>query len=451
MIMPFRRCFGTFQGRGLNLIRVVWLFMIMFASFILFTPSEARASAELIVVLNVKGTINPVVANYIGRGIDLAEERGAAVCVIQMDTPGGLDSSMREIVKDIMEADVPVAVYVPPGSRAASAGAFITLSAHVAAMAPGTEIGAAHPVALGEDGMDETMEEKVVNDAVAYIQSIAEAQGRNVSWAEEAVRDSRSSPSSEAFELGVIDIVVDSLELLIAQLDGWQVELLNGETETIQTDGVEIEYVEMGALERFLFAITDPNIAYILLSIGMLGITLELFNPGTIFPGVIGGICLLLAFYSLGVLPVNYAGLLLILLGFGLFVAEVFTASNGILSAGGIAAFAVGSVILMSDPMFQINPGLIAGVAIAFAAFFIFVIAAVVRTSRRKQQTGREAMVGMVAVVRTPLEPTGTVFVHGELWQATLDEGKVEPGEEVVITGIDGLHLTVTKKTEGGK
>ena len=207
----------------------------------------------------------------------------------------------------------------------------------------------------------------------------------------------------------------------------------------------------MGALERFLLAITDPNIAYILLSIGMLGITLELFNPGTIFPGVIGGICLLLAFYSLGVLPVNYAGLLLVLLGFGLFIAEVFTTTNGLLSAGGIASFVVGSVILMSNPMFDINRGLIVGVALAFAAFFVFVIASIVRTNRRKQQTGREAMIGMVAVARSTLDPTGTVFVHGERWEATLDEGKAEEGEEVIITGIEGLHLTVTRKKDGGE
>jgi membrane-bound serine protease (ClpP class) len=415
----------------------------------LLVPSPAQAANDGIVVLHVEGVINPVVAGYVERGIGLAEERGATVCIIQMDTPGGLDSSMRDIVQAIMEADVPVAVYIPTGSRAASAGAFITLSAHVAAMAPGTEIGAAHPVAIG-GSMDETMEEKVVNDAVAYIRSIAEATGRNASWAEEAVWESRSSPSSEALELGVIDIVAASLDDLISQLDGRQVELLSGETVVIETEGTAIEDIDMSALERFLMAITDPNIAYILLSIGMLGITVEIFNPGIIFPGVIGGICLLLSFYSLGVLPVNYAGLLLILLGFGLFIAEVFITSHGLLSAGGVAAFAVGSIILMSDAAFQINRGLIAGVAIAFAAFFIFVIASIVRTSRRKQQTGREAMIGMTAVARTPLEPMGSVFVHGELWQATLDEGMAETGEEVVITKIDGLRLTVTKKKDAG-
>lgn len=434
-----------------SFVRFLWLLLIALGLLNSFTAGAALADTPKVAVLDVEGVINPVVAGYVERGIELAEEMDAVACIIQMDTPGGLDSSMRDIVQNIMEADVPVVVYIPTGARAASAGAFITLSAHVAAMAPGTAIGAAHPVALGEDGMDETMEQKVVNDAVAYIRDIAEANGRNASWAEEAVRESRSSSSSEALELWVIDIVANDLDDLIARLDGREVTLSSGETVAIQTGGAEIERLDMGALERFLLAITDPNIAYILLSIGMLGITLELFNPGTIFPGVIGGICLLLAFYSLGVLPVNYAGLLLVLLGFGLFIAEVFTTTNGLLSAGGIASFVVGSVILMSNPMFDINRGLIVGVALAFAAFFVFVIASIVRTNRRKQQTGREAMIGMVAVARSTLDPTGTVFVHGERWEATLDEGKAEEGEEVIITGIEGLHLTVTRKKDGGE
>jgi len=423
-----------------------WLFLIALGLLILLIPGEARATSAQVDVLRVEGTINPVLASYIDRGIGLAEERGATACVIELDTPGGLDSAMRDIVQRILEADVPVVVYVPTGGRAASAGAFITLAAHVAAMAPGTGIGAAHPVALGEEGIDETMEEKVVNDAVAYIRSIAEARGRNASWAEDAVRESRSSPAFEALELGVIDIVADNLDDLLTQLDGRQVTLLSGEVVTLQTEGADINYIEMGALERFLFAIADPNIAYILLSLGMLGIMLELFNPGTIFPGVSGAICLLLSFYSLGMLPVNYAGVLLVVLAFGLFVAEVFITSHGLLALGGIASLTVGSMVLMSSPLFQINPGVIAGVVIVATVLCVFVIGAIVRTHRRRQQTGREAMVGTVAVARTNLDPTGTVFVHGERWQATVDEGKVEPGEEVVITKLDGLRLRVTKK-----
>ncbi len=432
-------------------MRKLWLFLIAVGLLILFIPGEAGAAAPQVDVLRVEGTVNPVLAGYIDRGIGLAEEHDATACVIEMDTPGGLDSAMRDIVQRILKADVPVVVYVPPGSRAASAGAFITLAAHVAAMAPGTEVGAAHPVTVGEDGMDETMEQKVVNDAVAYIISIAEARGRNVDWAEAAVRESRSSHASEALELGVIDIVADNLDDLLIQLDGWQVTLLGGEEVTLKTDGVKTTYTDMGAVERFLFIIADPNIAYILLSLGMLGIMLELFHPGTIFPGVVGAICLFLSFYSLGMLPVNYAGVLLIVLAFGLFVAEVFITSHGLLAIGGIVTFTVGSMILMGSPFFQISPGVIAGVVIVFIIVGVFVIGAIVRTHRRRQQTGREAMVGMVAVARTTLDPTGTVFVHGERWQATLDEGKVEIGEEVVITSVDGLRLSVTKKNRGGK
>jgi membrane-bound serine protease (ClpP class) len=432
-------------------MRKLWLFLITLGLLILFIPGEASATTPRVDVLRVEGTVNPVLAGYIDRGIGLAEEHGATALIIELDTPGGLDSAMRDIVQRILEADVPVVVYVPPGSRAASAGAFITLASHVAAMAPGTGIGAAHPVALGGEGIDETMEGKVVNDAVAYIISIAEARGRNVDWAEAAVRESRSSPASEALELGVIDIVADNLDSLLLQLDGRVVTLLSGEEVTLQTAGAEPNYIDMGAIERFLFTIADPNIAYILLSLGMLGIMLELYNPGTIFPGVVGAICLLLSFYSLGMLPVNYTGVLLIVLAFGLFVAEVFVTSNGLLALGGIASLTVGSMTLMSSPFFQINPGVIAGVVIVVSVVCVFVIGAILRTHRRRQQTGREAMVGMVAVAKTKLDPTGTVFVHGERWQATVDEGKVAPGEEVVITEVDGLSLRVTKKNRGGE
>jgi len=432
-------------------MRRLWLFVIALGLFVLLLSGEASAQSSHVDVLRVKGAITPVLSGYVDRGIGVAERDGAVACIIEMDTPGGLDTAMRDIVQSILEADVPVVVYIPTGARAASAGAFITMAAHVAVMAPATEIGAAHPVAIGEDGMDETMAEKVVNDAVAYIRSIAEARGRNADWGEEAVRESRSSAASEALDLGVIDIIAEDMDDLLAQVDGWEVTLLGGEVVTLDTEGASISYVDMGALERFLFTISDPNIAYILLSIGMLGIMLELFNPGSIFPGVVGAICLLLAFYALGMLPVNYAGIILILLAFALFIAELFTATNGLLTLGGIASLTIGSMILMTDPLFGINPGLIAGVVIVIAAFFIFVIASVLRTHRTRQQTGRDAMVGTVGVAKTALAPKGRVFVHGELWEATLDEGRVEPGEEVLITKVEGLRLRVTRaKPEGG-
>ena len=432
-------------------MRRLWLLVVALGLLVLLLSGEASAQSSHVDVLRVKGAITPVLSGYVDRGIRVAEQDGAVACIIEMDTPGGLDTAMRDIVQSILEADVPVAVYIPTGARAASAGAFITMAAHVAVMAPATEIGAAHPVAIGEDGMDETMAEKVVNDAVAYIRSIAETRGRNADWGEEAVRESRSSAASEALELGVIDIVADDMGDLLAQIDGWEVTLLGGEVVTLETEGASVNYVDMGALERFLFTISDPNIAYILLSIGMLGILLELFNPGAIFPGVVGAICLLLAFYALGMLPVNYVGIILILLAFALFIAELFTATNGLLSLGGIASLTIGSMILMTDTLFGINPGLIAAVVIVVTAFFIFVIASVLRTHRTRQQTGRDAMVGMVGVARTPLDPKGRVFVHGELWEATLDEGRVEPGEEVLITKVEGLRLRVTRnKPEGG-
>jgi len=432
-------------------MRRLWLFVVALGLFVLLLSGEASAQSSHVDVLRVKGAITPVLSGYVDRGIGVAERDGAVACIIEMDTPGGLDTAMRDIVQSILEADVPVVVYIPTGARAASAGAFITMAAHVAVMAPATEIGAAHPVAIGEDGMDETMAEKVVNDAVAYIRSIAETRGRNADWGEEAVRESRSSAASEALDLGVIDIIAEDMDDLLAQVDGWEVTLLGGEVVTLDTEGASISYVDMGALERFLFTISDPNIAYILLSIGMLGIMLELFNPGSIFPGVVGAICLLLAFYALGMLPVNYAGIILILLAFALFIAELFTATNGLLTLGGIASLTIGSMILMTDPLFGINPGLIAGVVIVIAAFFIFVIASVLRTHRTRQQTGRDAMVGTVGVAKTALAPKGRVFVHGELWEATLDEGRVEPGEEVLITKVEGLRLRVTRtKPEGG-
>jgi len=429
-----------------------WLLIgLLVVGLSLLVAGEVRADTSSIVVLEVDGTVNPVLSGYIERGIEHAEKDGAT-CIIEMDTPGGLDSSMRDIVQSILEADVPVVVYVPPGGRAASAGAFITMAAHVAAMSPATEIGAAHPVDVSGEDIGETMESKVVNDAVAYIRSIADARGRNAEWAEAAVRESKSSPALEALELGVIDIMADNFDQLLLQLDGWQVTLLSGEVVTINTKNADIDHIGMGLIERFLYTISDPNIAYILLSIGMLGIFFELASPGTILPGVVGVICLFLAFYSLGMLPVNYAGVILIALAFALFVAEIFIASHGLLALGGIASLSLGSVMLIGDPMFHINRGLIFGVVAAVSLLFVFVARAVVLSHRAPQQTGREAMVGMVAAARTPLDPTGTVFVHGELWQAEVDEGRVEIGEEVMITKIDGLKLKVTRKNkEGGE
>jgi len=432
-----------------RIIRILLLIGIFITAFL---AIKVQAASPAVVVLGVKGTINPVLVDYIKRGIEHAEEDNAIACIIQLDTPGGLDTSMRDIVKDIVNARVPVVVYVSPsGARAASAGVFITMAAHVAAMAPNTAIGAAHPVAMGTEGeatMSKEMEEKVVNDAAAYIRSIAEAHGRNMEWAEKAVRESVSATEREALELKVIDMVAPDLNNLITQLDGRQVTMLDGSVLTLNTQYATINSVNMNTIENFLYTIADPNIAYILLSIAMLGIMAEIFSPGLIFPGIIGGICGLLAFYSLGMLPVNWAGILLIVLAFGLFIAELFTPAFGLLTAGGITSLIIGSLILFKGgaPYMQINPGLIATVTILIGAFLAFVVQRVIQAHRRQAYTGREELVGKTAIVKVALDPEGMVFFKGERWTAISEKGRVEPGEEVIITKVDGLQLYVRKK-----
>lgn len=432
----------------LNLFRVLPV-LILFGVFII--NSHAVAQSRTIDVLHVKGTINPVLADYIERGIRHARETNAAACIIQMDTPGGLDTAMRDIVQDILDSEVPVIVYVSPsGGRAASAGAFITLAAHVAAMAPNTTIGAAHPVAMSSEGEMSAVDEKVVNDAAAYIRTLAETHGRNVEWAEKAVRESVSVTEKEALELGIIEIVAPDLDSLIAQLDGRRVTLLNGREVVLDTGRATTGEVRMDFGESFLYIISDPNIAYILLSLATLGLLVEISSPGLVFPGVVGGICLLLAFYSLGLLPVNYAGVLLIILAFGLFIAEVFTASFGVLLAGGIISLVLGSLILFKGgPLFRVNPWLIAIVVIVIAGFFVFAIQRVVWAHRRQATTGREDLVGKNAVVKKALEPEGMVLFRGELWSAVSESGKVEVGEEVTISRVEGLKLYVHKKIGG--
>jgi len=432
----------------LRTIRILFLLGLLTTACL---ASQARAATSTIDVIHATGVINPVLRDYIERGIDHAEESDAVACIIQLDTPGGLDTSMRDIVQDIVNARVPVVVYVSPsGARAASAGVFLTVAAHVAAMAPNTAIGAAHPVAIsaeGEEGMSETMEEKVVNDAAAYIRSLAQAHGRNMEWAEKAVRESVSATEQEALELNVIDMVAPNLDTLISQLDGRQVTMLDGRVVTLHTEGATINHIMMSTAEDFLYAISDPNIAYLLLSLAMLGIMAEISNPGLIFPGVVGAICLIMAFFSLGMLPVNYAGLLLIVLAFGLFIAEVFTATFGLFTAGGATSLVLGSLILFKGgPLFQVNPWLIATVVIVITAIFAFVISRIIRAHRRQASTGREELVGKTALVKVALDPQGMVLFKGERWTAEAKEGPVEPGETVTIDRVDSLKLYVTKK-----
>jgi membrane-bound serine protease (ClpP class) len=432
----------------LKIIRISFLLGLIVVSV---TSIRANAASSTIDVLQAKGVVNPVLADYIERGIEQAEENRAVACIIQLDTPGGLDTSMRDIVQDIVDARVPVVVYVSPaGARAASAGVFVTVAAHVAAMAPNTAIGAAHPVMISEEGeqtVSEEMEEKVVNDAAAYIRSIAEAHGRNMEWAEKAVRESVSATENEALELNVIDLVAADLDTLITMLDGREVTMLGGAVVTLETADAAVNQVPMSTIEDFLYAISDPNIAYLLLSVATLGIMAEITNPGMIFPGVIGAICLLMAFFSLGMLPVNYAGILLIVLAFGLFIAEVFTASFGLFTAGGLAALVLGSLILFKGgPLFRVNPWLIAGIAIVITGFLVLVVTRVIGAHRRQASTGWEELIGKPALVETALSPEGLVLFRGEHWKAIAEEGSMEPGEQVIINKVDNLKLYVTKK-----
>jgi membrane-bound serine protease (ClpP class) len=425
------------------------LLLLLLLLAVVSSAASAQAVGPAIDILTIDGTITPVFADYIKRGIEQAELQATTTIIIQMDTPGGLDSSMREIIQLMDATRIPVVVYIPPGARAASAGFFITIAADVAAMAPDTAIGAATPVSLGGDGevdISDTLKAKILNDAIAYARAIANAHGRNVEWAEKAVREAASVPAYEALELNVIDTVATSLDDLITQLDGWQITKPDGSVVTLNTQGASVRDIEFTAIESFLLAISDPNIAYILLSLAILGITAEIFNPGLIFPGVFGAIAGLLAFFSLGMLPVNLAGILLILLAVGLFIAEVFTTTFGILTAGGIVSLVIGSLILFKGgPLFQVDPVLIAVVAITIAAMLAFVINRIIAAHRRQAATGREELVGKTAVVKTALTPEGSVFHEGEIWTAELDTGQAEPGEEVLITKSEGLKLYVTK------
>ena len=413
----------------------------------------ASANTPSVQVLRIEGTIVPVVADYIDQGISQAEEENATVCIIELDTPGGLLGSTERIVQRIMNADVPVVVYVSPKSAwAASAGTFITLSANIAAMTPGTTIGAAHPVAAGGEEIPEEQMQKITEFSAKWMKTIAEERGRNIEEAQLAVTESKSFTDVDALKANLIDLRADTLESLLSQINGWEVTLANGAEVTIDTTGYELIRDEMNFVESFLHAISDPNIAYILLSIGSLGIIAEIYNPGMFFPGIVGAISLLLAFYSLGVLDARWGGILLILLAFGLFIGEVLTTTFGLFTAGGIISLVIGSLILFprGSPLFQVDPWLIAIVVILVASFFAFAIQRIVRIYRRQAATGREELMGKTAVVKVALDPEGTVLFKGERWTAVLEKGQVKAGEEVIITGVDGLTLRVIKKQRKG-
>jgi membrane-bound serine protease (ClpP class) len=404
------------------------------------------AHAKEIAVITYEGVINPVAAEFITKNIKRANGDGAEALVVRLDTPGGLDTSMRSIVKSIIGSGVPVVVYVAPsGARAASAGAFITVAAHVAAMAPQTNIGAAHPVAMGEK-MDKTMAEKATNDAVAYIKSIAENRGRNKKWAEDAVRKSISSTESEALRLKVIDIVAADLDELLKKMDGMKVETATGK-RTIATKGARTIMREMGARLRILALISDPNVAYILMLLGFYGLFFEFTNPGALFPGIVGAICLILAFYSFQTLPVNYAGILLIILAIILFILEIKIISHGILTIGGVIAMFIGSLMLFEPgvPFIKISLSFVLPAVLITAFFFALTIWLAVRAYRAKPVTGYEGLKGTAGTASTEITPeAGMVLIRGEIWSAFSDE-PIAKGEKVVVESATGLKLKVTK------
>ncbi len=407
---------------------------------------SAVALASTVKVATYEGVINPVTAEYFEFALDEAVETDAHLLVFQLDTPGGLDTSMRLIIKEINASPIPVAVFVSPnGGRAASAGVFITMAAHIAAMSHGTNIGAAHPVAMGGGEMDKVMKEKVENDAVAYIKAIAEKRGRNGKWAEDAVRKSVSVTEKEALELGVIDLVAGGLNELLDVIHGREVETAIGKVE-LDTKDAHVEDLPMTWRFEFLKVLSDPNIAYILMTIGTIGIIAELYSPGMIFPGVVGVVSLILAFYSFQTLPINYAGLLLMLLGVVLLILEMQMFSYGLLSIAGIAAMILGSVMLMDGgPEFQqVSLNVILPVVLVFAGLVMLITGLAVKSIRRKPVTGAEALVGMTAIAKTNLDLDGSVWLNGEMWHAVSDV-PVLVGQPVRVVAVEGLRLSVTQ------
>jgi membrane-bound serine protease (ClpP class) len=418
---------------------------------LLLAADGAAAAPRPVSVLKVDGVISPITVRLVESALDRARAGGHQALVIELDTPGGLERSMRAIVQRLLGAEVPVIVYVAPtGARAASAGVFITLAAHVAAMAPATNIGAAHPVALG-GGVDKESLRKIENDAAAFARTVALERGRNADWAEKAVRESVSITEREAVRLRVVDFVAGSVAEVLANADGRRVKTAAGPV-TLATAGAPVQAIEIGFRDRLLGILTDPNVAYVLMMLGTLGLLAELYNPGAIFPGVLGAISLILAFFAFQSLPINYAGLLLILLGLGLLIAEVKIVSHGILAAGGVVAMALGSLMLFDAPGIgglRVSWWVIVPTLGATTGLFLFVVTAGVRALTRRPVLGAEGLIGRTAVARGPLAPLGQVAVQGELWRAVADE-PVEDGAPVRIVGVEGLTLKVVKAGRAG-
>jgi len=402
--------------------------------------------AQTVVSIHVDATINPATAEFIHHAIARAESKKAECLVIHLNTPGGLLKSTRNIVGDIMESAVPVVVYISPaGADAGSAGVFVTLSANIAAMAPGTNIGAAHPVTSGE--IDSVMYGKITNDAAAFIRTIAKKRNRNIEWADNAVRRSYSYSETEALQDSVIDLIAKNDAELLRMIDGKRIGLNSGEI-TLHTASAKIETYEMGFIEKLLNIISDPNIAYILLMLGFYGIMFELYSPGTILPGILGVISLILAFYSLQTLPVNYAGVALIAFALLLFILEIKIVSHGVLAIGGIISLLLGSMMLIrtgSGDIGKISWTVIISTTAVTALFFLFVIGMGIRAQRLKPTTGINALVDETGVANEVLSPSGMVLVHGELWQAESLSGEINKGEKIRVKNMKGFKLFVEK------
>jgi membrane-bound serine protease (ClpP class) len=403
-------------------------------------------------LIHIDGVINPVTMRLVELAMDRAQAQRSQALIIELDTPGGLERSMRGIVQRMLNAELPVIVYVAPtGARAASAGVFITMAAHVAAMAPATNIGAAHPVALG-GGVDKESMKKIENDAAAFIRTVAMERGRNADWAEKAVRQSVSITEREAVQLKVVDLIAASVPELLDKIDGRTVKTIKG-PRTLATRGAPVKPIEVGFRDRVLNVITDPNVAYILMMLGTIGLLAELYNPGAIFPGVIGAISIILAFFAFQSLPINYAGLLLILLGLVLLIAEIKFVSHGVLAIGGVVAMGLGSLMLFDAPEasgLRLSWSVIIATVGTTAGLFLFVITAGVRAFARRPLLGVSGLVGETAVARGPLAPEGQVAVHGEIWRAVAEGGPVEDGAVVRVVDVQGLTLKVVKAGGAG-
>ena len=427
-----------------NKVLLIVLILFLFA-FVAAGPSQEK---EPVYTIEVDGIINPATSKFIVDSIDQAIQQGAQCLIIQLDTPGGLMDSMRMIVKKELASTIPIIVYVAPsGARAASAGVFVTMAANIAVMAPGTHIGAAHPVTLGggEGKESKTMTEKIVNDTVSYIKTIAKNRGRNADWAEKAVVKSVSITEEEAVKLNVVDFISPDLSSLLTKIDG-KVVKMNGVTRTLHTKGVQPQPIQMSWRDRLLDIISNPTIAYILLMLGIYGIFFELSSPGAILPGVVGGIFLILAFYALQMLPVNYAGLALIFFGIILFIAEIKVVSHGLLAVGGVVSLLLGSMMLFQSPVeyMRVSMSVIIPAVLVSAAFFIFAVTKAINARLKKPTTGMEGLVGEAGIASTPIAPEGKISIHGEFWNATSDQN-IEKGEKIQVVGVVNLNLKVKK------